>query len=354
MRAGVTLSAEVDEEAEVPLRPRMLRVVLENLAENAIRYAGDGTRFSITLGREQGETVIVAADDGVGANEEDLRRLFERFYRADRARASRGTGLGLAIVKHIVTSAGGKVEASGGPGKASGSGSPSRPKIDAMSEAKPEAGAKEVVFGIEDLTVRYHGSPAISGVSFEIFSQQITAIIGPSGCGKSTFISCLNRMNDVISGASVDGAVLFHGQDLYGPGVDPVEVRKRIGMVFQKPNPFPKSIYDNAAYGPRVLGMAREPGRARPAGARAGGALGRGQGPAQEECAQPLRRPAAATLHRAGSRRRAGRDPHGRARLGSRSDRDHAHRGPDAHAQAGLHDRRSSRTTCSRRRASPT
>jgi len=117
VRAGVTLSFELDENAEVPLRPRMLRVVLENLAENAIRYAGDGTRFAITLGQEPGETVIVAADDGVGANEEDLRRLFERFYRADRARASRGTGLGLAIVKHIVTSAGGTVEASGATGQ---------------------------------------------------------------------------------------------------------------------------------------------------------------------------------------------------------------------------------------------
>jgi signal transduction histidine kinase len=117
VRAGVTLSSELDEDAEVPLRPRMLRVVLENLAENAIRYAGDGTRFSITLAQEPEETVIVAADDGVGASVEDLRRLFERFYRADRARASRGTGLGLAIVKHIVTSAGGRVDASGAPGQ---------------------------------------------------------------------------------------------------------------------------------------------------------------------------------------------------------------------------------------------
>jgi two-component system, OmpR family, phosphate regulon sensor histidine kinase PhoR len=117
VRAGVTMSSALDEDAEVPLRPRMLRVVLENLAENAIRYAGDGANFSITLAREPGETVIVAADDGVGANDEDLQRLFERFYRADRARASRGTGLGLAIVKHIVTSAGGRAEASGAPGQ---------------------------------------------------------------------------------------------------------------------------------------------------------------------------------------------------------------------------------------------
>ena len=124
-----------------------------------------------------------------------------------------------------------------------------------MSEAKPEAAAREVVFDIKDLTVRYHGSAAISDVSFQVFSKQITAIIGPSGCGKSTFIRCLNRMNDVISGAKVEGTILYQGHDLYGPGVDPVEVRKRIGMVFQKPNPFPKSIYDNTAYGPRVLRM---------------------------------------------------------------------------------------------------
>ena len=117
VRAGVALSFEVDEDAQVPLRPRMLRVVLENLAENTFRYAGEGASFSIVLAREPGETVIVAADDGVGASDEDLQRLFERFYRADRARASRGTGLGLAIVKHIVTSAGGSVEASGAPGQ---------------------------------------------------------------------------------------------------------------------------------------------------------------------------------------------------------------------------------------------
>ena len=115
-RAGVTLSAEVDEGIEIPLRPRMLRVVLENLMENAIRYAGADTRFSISLVRAGDEVLLTAADDGAGVSEEDLQRLFERFYRADRARASRGTGLGLAIVKHIVTSAGGRVEAMGAPG----------------------------------------------------------------------------------------------------------------------------------------------------------------------------------------------------------------------------------------------
>ena len=111
-RAGVTLKVELDDQAQVPLRPRMLRVVIENLAENAIRYAGDGVTFSVSAARHGDGVVIAAADDGVGVSAEDLPRLFERFYRADRARASRGTGLGLAIVKHIVTSGGGHVEAS--------------------------------------------------------------------------------------------------------------------------------------------------------------------------------------------------------------------------------------------------
>jgi phosphate transport system ATP-binding protein len=113
----------------------------------------------------------------------------------------------------------------------------------------------ETVFDIRDLIVSYNGVPALTGVSFEVYSKQVTAIIGPSGCGKSTFIRCLNRMNDVIPGAKVEGKILYHGQDLYGSKVDPVEVRKRIGMVFQRANPFPKSIYDNVAYGPRVLRM---------------------------------------------------------------------------------------------------
>jgi phosphate transport system ATP-binding protein len=111
------------------------------------------------------------------------------------------------------------------------------------------------VFDVQDLTVRYDGRPALKDVSFPIHGKQVTAIIGPSGCGKSTFIRCLNRMNDVVPGAKVEGTILYNGQDLYGAGVDPIEVRKRIGMVFQRANPFPKSIYDNAAYGPRVLRM---------------------------------------------------------------------------------------------------
>jgi len=114
---------------------------------------------------------------------------------------------------------------------------------------------RDVVFTIDSLSVTYGGAPALVGTTLDIHEHAVTAFIGPSGCGKSTFIRCLNRMNDVIPGARVDGTILYHGRDLYGPDVDPVEVRRRIGMVFQKPNPFPKSIYDNIAFGPRMLGM---------------------------------------------------------------------------------------------------
>jgi phosphate transport system ATP-binding protein len=114
---------------------------------------------------------------------------------------------------------------------------------------------KETVFDVRDLSVLYGKSPAIAGVNLEIYRNMVTALIGPSGCGKSTFIRTLNRMNDLIAGARIQGEVLYHGQDLYGSGVDPVSVRRWIGMVFQKPNPFPKSIYDNVAWGPRTLGM---------------------------------------------------------------------------------------------------
>jgi len=115
-RAGVTVRVVGDPEAELALRPRMLRVVEQNLAENAVRYAGPGATCTLSVAREDGAVVLAGADDGIGVVERDLPRLFERFYRADRARASRGTGLGLAIVKHVVTAAGGTVEARGARG----------------------------------------------------------------------------------------------------------------------------------------------------------------------------------------------------------------------------------------------
>lgn len=110
----------------------------------------------------------------------------------------------------------------------------------------------ETVFAVRDLAVTYRSVVAVEGVSLDIGARRITALIGPSGCGKSTFLRCMNRMNDPIPGAKVSGSLRYHGQDLYDPTIDPVEVRRRIGMVFQKPNPFPKSIFDNVAFGPRV------------------------------------------------------------------------------------------------------
>jgi phosphate transport system ATP-binding protein len=126
----------------------------------------------------------------------------------------------------------------------------------ALEERQREvASAKRaVLFDVDELTVSYADAPALRNVSLEIYQNFVTAFIGPSGCGKSTFIRCFNRMNDLIPTAQVAGTILYHGIDLYGSEVDSVEVRKRIGMVFQKPNPFPKSIYDNIAFGPRVLG----------------------------------------------------------------------------------------------------
>jgi phosphate transport system ATP-binding protein len=134
------------------------------------------------------------------------------------------------------------------------------PEIDVSGVAEGEGHGKgrqgsSIVFRLQDLSVSFNGKPAVRDVSMDIHEKEITALIGPSGVGKSTLIRCLNRMNDLIPTATVEGQCFYHDQDLYGTEVDPVEVRKRIGMVFQKPNPFPKSIYDNIAFGPRVLGL---------------------------------------------------------------------------------------------------
>jgi phosphate transport system ATP-binding protein len=126
------------------------------------------------------------------------------------------------------------------------------------SQLDSDGRGREVVFDVEGLSVSYSGALALDGVTLEVRKNFVTAFIGPSGCGKSTFIRCFNRMNDLIPGASVTGRILYHDRDLYGSSVDPVEVRRRIGMVFQKPNPFPKSIYDNIAFGPRVLKMTKD------------------------------------------------------------------------------------------------
>ena len=118
----------------------------------------------------------------------------------------------------------------------------------------PEAERREAVFDVQDLVVSYGGVPAVRDVTLKVYRNFVTAFIGPSGCGKSTVLRCFNRLNDLIPSASVRGSVRLNGEDLYGEGVDPVEVRTRVGMVFQKPNPFPKSIYDNVAFGPRIAG----------------------------------------------------------------------------------------------------
>lgn len=106
-----------------------------------------------------------------------------------------------------------------------------------------------------DVNVYYSGKQAVFDVTLPIFDRSVTALIGPSGCGKSTFLRCLNRMNDTIEGARVTGEILMDGEDINSPSIDPVLLRSRVGMVFQKPNPFPKSIYDNIAYGPRIHGL---------------------------------------------------------------------------------------------------
>jgi phosphate transport system ATP-binding protein len=124
-----------------------------------------------------------------------------------------------------------------------------------VSHTSPVPTSRDIVFDIDGLTVSYGKALAVKDVSIDIYKNAITAMIGPSGCGKSTVLRCLNRMNDLVPSAKVEGSVLYHGIDLYAKDVDPIEVRRRIGMVFQRPNPFPKSIYDNVAYGLRILGM---------------------------------------------------------------------------------------------------
>ena len=119
-------------------------------------------------------------------------------------------------------------------------------------------GRSEVILMTRDLNFWYGDTLVLDGIDIDVLARQVTAIIGPSGCGKSTYLRCFNRMNELIPGARSEGAVIFRNQDIYDRSVDPVEIRRQVGMVFQKPNPFPKSIYDNVAYGPRVNGYRGE------------------------------------------------------------------------------------------------
>src|SRR6201981_266924 len=128
-------------------------------------------------------------------------------------------------------------------------------RVEMKRQPLPSRERLEQVFDIQDLTAIYGAKPALKGVSMEVYQNLVTAVIGPSGCGKSTFIRCLNRMNELVPSFSQTGTSRYHGQDIAGKDVDPVAVRRTIGMVFQRPNPFPKSIFDNVAWGLRVLGM---------------------------------------------------------------------------------------------------
>jgi phosphate transport system ATP-binding protein len=130
-------------------------------------------------------------------------------------------------------------------------------------EAQTTFGAADTIPGVAKITVRelnffYGEFNALTGISIDIRDNAVTAFIGPSGCGKSTFLRCLNRMNDLIPGTRVEGTITLDGEDIYGPAVDPVDLRRRVGMIFQQPNPFPMSIYDNVAYGPRLHGVKKK------------------------------------------------------------------------------------------------
>jgi phosphate transport system ATP-binding protein len=131
-------------------------------------------------------------------------------------------------------------------------------RVQAAEQSGPLAKDVPVVFKLRDLAVFYGAFKAVRDVTLDIHEHEITAFIGPSGCGKTTVLRCLNRMNDVIASARVEGKLLYHDVDVYGPAVSATEVRRRVGMVFQKPNPFPKSIYDNVAFGPKVNGVKKK------------------------------------------------------------------------------------------------
>src|SRR5690606_28840309 len=128
------------------------------------------------------------------------------------------------------------------------------PPLEGLVMTDPAPALPEPIIRLDGVSLFYGRFRAVRDISYQFRRHAITALIGPSGCGKSTLLRSINRMNDLVAGARAEGRMLFHGEDLYGQHVDPVEVRRRIGMVFQKPNPFPKSVYDNVAFGPRVNG----------------------------------------------------------------------------------------------------
>ena len=209
-------------------------------------------------------------------------------------------------------------------------------------QSKSAPDETEVVFEVDGAPGALRLEAGAEGTStWSIYRNRVTALIGPSGCGKSTFLRCFNRMNDLIDGAQIEGDVLYHGDDLYGPDVDPVEVRRRIGMVFQKPNPFPKSIYDNVAFGPRIAGLQGRTRRAASSRACAQAAL-------WDEVKDKLkrvgvRRSPAASSSACASRGRLAVEPDvilmDEPCSALDPDRDGADRGSDARAEARVHDR---------------
>ena len=219
--------------------------------------------------------------------------------------------------------------------------------MDAMVQPAASGGAIEIAgAGKPKVTARnvnvYYGDKhALKDVSVDIPARSVMAFIGPSGCGKSTFLRCINRMNDTIPIARVTGKIDIDDLDIYDKSLDVVQLRARVGMVFQKPNPFPKSIFENVAYGPRIHGISRskseldeivmsQPEARRP--------LGRGQGSPGRFRHQPVRRSAATSLHRPGDCGRPRSHLDGRAVFGAGSDRDRAHRGTDRRIAAEFHD----------------
>jgi|GEM_PF-6220879 len=207
--------------------------------------------------------------------------------------------------------------------------------IDAERPIPPtaaSAAASAVKVSAERCSVTYGDKQALFDIDLEIPANEVTSLIGPSGCGKSTFLRCINRMNDIIDGCRVSGAVRLDGDDIYHPAVDVVHLRARIGMVFQKPNPFPKSIYENVAYGPRIHGLAS--GKAEmdemvERSLRRAGLWDEVKDRLEQPGTGFVRRSATAPVHRPRHRRAAGSDPHGRTLLRPRPHRHGEDRGTD-------------------------
>ncbi len=193
-----------------------------------------------------------------------------------------------------------------------------------------------------DVNVYYGEKHALKGVDVDIPERSVTAFIGPSGCGKSTFLRCINRMNDTIPICRVTGKITIDNTDIYDRSLDVVQLRARVGMVFQKPNPFPKSIFENIAYGPRIHGLAGTKAELEEIvtlSLQRAGLVPGSEGPVERFRNQPVGRPAAAAVHRPRDRRLAGDHTDGRALLRARSDRHGPRGGADRRAQGRLHDR---------------